>query len=322
MDASQFDLASLTNSLMREDAFDRVAMITTLTTGTSTLNELELGLPSVFLSLQYADADFPGPGRQTAATSLTDLREYVVGHGLEGSIDLLIVDPHHTYRSSVECLEMSLALLRPGGVLLVHDCLPPFDMTDPEFVPGDWCGLTFAAFRDVCTARGLQWCTVDANYGIGVAAVTGPSASPSRVADHAWPDADAVAEMTLEYEDDPFAMMRAVAPEHALDAVARVRAGQSVEDLVREFTGVGPLVPGVHQQADEAEVENEASAPAEVAGPTAEVAGLTAEVERLSAELAAVTSALVEVSTRPSRQLQALGRSLPAAVQLRVNRLR
>lgn len=308
MDQAKMDLASLVNHLMLEDGVRRVAMMSTITTGTSTLLRLDLGLPSVFTSLQFADEDFPGPGRQTPAMSLDDVRRYSTDHGLAGSFDLLVVDPHHTYPSSVECLEAGLALIRPGGLLLVHDCLPPFDLTAPAFTEGAWCGVTFAAFREVCSTRLLDWCTIDANYGIGVAALAGPPSTPAVPPEaRAWPDSAAIARMIDRYQEDPFAMMRAVAPEQALEAIARVREGRPMDDLIIAFKGLGPQqhVAIGGQRAERAEV-----------------LALAEEVQRVTAELAAATSALVELRTRPSQQIRALRRSLPAAIRIRASRLR
>jgi hypothetical protein len=52
----------------------------------------------------------------------------------------------------------------------VHDCNPAeVSLTSPDFVEGNWCGLTYMAFIDFTLRReGLGFCTVDTDYGCGV----------------------------------------------------------------------------------------------------------------------------------------------------------
>lgn len=84
--------------------------------------------------------------------------------------DLVFVDPFHTYAASLRDIIYGLHLIKPGGIVLIHDCNPPnATCTVPEFVRGEWCGLTFAAYLDVVLfTEGLHYCTVDADYGCGI----------------------------------------------------------------------------------------------------------------------------------------------------------
>ena len=93
----------------------------------------------------------------------------------EGRYDIVFVDPWHTLQDGLADMQGAIALLRPGGVLVVHDCNP----TDPEtivpdFREGAWCGLTFQAFIDTALAAApTAYCTVDADFGVGLL-FTGP----------------------------------------------------------------------------------------------------------------------------------------------------
>ena len=84
--------------------------------------------------------------------------------------DMVFVDPFHTYENSMTDLIGALALVRPGGTIVVHDCHP----TDPQLVspayqPGCWCGVTYWAFVDFVLGRaGIEYFTVDTDYGCGV----------------------------------------------------------------------------------------------------------------------------------------------------------
>src|SRR5262245_61129175 len=39
--------------------------------------------------------------------------------------DIMLIDPWHTFEASLEALQMGFSLLREGGTMVVHDCLPP-----------------------------------------------------------------------------------------------------------------------------------------------------------------------------------------------------
>jgi len=84
--------------------------------------------------------------------------------------EIVFVDPFHTYTSSSIDLWGAFALLRSGGIMVVHDCNPvDASLASPEFAPGFWCGSTYAAFIDflLCHA-GLSFYTVDTDFGCGV----------------------------------------------------------------------------------------------------------------------------------------------------------
>lgn len=83
--------------------------------------------------------------------------------------DIILVDPFHDYACSWRDLEAAFLLVEAGGFLVVHDCLPPNRaMAAPEFVYGEWCGVTYKAYLDFVSSRGLDYQTVDTDYGCGV----------------------------------------------------------------------------------------------------------------------------------------------------------
>ena len=109
--------------------------------------------------------------------------------GPENLYDAVFVDPFHTYESSMIDLLGAFALVRPGGTIVVHDCHP----TDPEIVSpgyrfGIWCGVTYWAFLDFVLGRaGIEYFTVDADYGCGVIRKTGRSSGDHDAAlEFAW----------------------------------------------------------------------------------------------------------------------------------------
>lgn len=84
--------------------------------------------------------------------------------------DIVFVDPFHTYECSRRDLELALALLAPGGIVVVHDCHPLTpEIAAPEFRPKQWLGVTYLAFLDLLRARSeLDYCVVDMDHGCGV----------------------------------------------------------------------------------------------------------------------------------------------------------
>lgn len=224
---TQLTLGELANSVMAQPDRSRVVALTVTTTGNPALRALDLTLPQLFVSVTLGDGDQTTAVDSTAERSLELL-------GLEGTIDLVIADPHHTYQASVAGVVDGLQLLRPGGVMLVHDCLPPPDLMEPEFQEGSWCGESYAAFRDVCRGTGLPWFTINADFGIGV--VSRPARHPTGVAVEEMPAHDPTSSLQ-EYLADPYKFMRTVTASDAQLAIQRLVAGEPVDDLLEEFPG-------------------------------------------------------------------------------------
>jgi hypothetical protein len=84
--------------------------------------------------------------------------------------DIMLVDPFHEYETSLRDIVAAFDLVVPGGIIVVHDCLPPSKtLAAPNFIPGAWCGVTYKAYLDFVTARGdLTYYTVDTDFGCGV----------------------------------------------------------------------------------------------------------------------------------------------------------
>lgn len=288
------DLGSLANRLIADRALGAVATVTSASTGNPALQRLEHAGLDLLVALQYSHPDQHeqrGPGASRRLQSLADVRRQVDELGLRGRMDLAVVDPFHSYASSLECLELGLDLLRPGGTMLVHDCLPPPHLTGETYVGDAWCGVTFAAFRDLCRSRGLAWFTLAADFGLGVVVASDGRAEPVL-------PAPPLGETRVVYEQDPYAVMRVVDVADLDEALARVAAGRDVEDLVADFPG--------WERAPVGEVP---SLP-----PATRIANLERELDRARYELGQWH--------RPRRQLAGLARSVPAALRMRLARVR
>lgn len=292
------DLGSLANRLVAERRVGSVVAVTSLSTGNPALQRLDQSGLDLLVSLQYAERkQTSAPGARRPG-GLADLRDRAAAMALWGRFDLAVVDPYHSYDSSSECLDIALELLRPGGVMLVHDCLPPLELTQESFVDGDWCGVTFAAFHDLCEARGLHWFTLNADFGIGVAVAPGPGSM-------AAPATEAVAQplrthdvALARYTLDPFLLMRAIDTDRLDEALERVTAGRPVDELVDEFPGWPSALN-----------TETAPLPADL-----KIAALQRELDRAWVAL--------DRLARPRGQLAALSRSVPRALRIRLARAR
>lgn len=284
------DLGSLANWLIAEGETRAVATVTSASTGNPALQRLELAGLDLLVALQYAHPDQQPPGRRRLQ-SLDGLRRSIDEMGLPGRMDLVVADPFHSYASSLECLGLALDLLRPGGIMLVHDCLPPLELTGETYVEGSWCGVTFAAFRDLCRSRGLAWFTINTDFGLGVVAATDGPRSPEVAA-------PPLSETLAAYAQDPYAVMQVVDVADADEALARIGDGRGVADLARPFPGWEHLLFR--------------AAPA--LPPDVRIGNLERELDRARHELGEWH--------RPRRQVAGLVRSVPSALRLRLGRLR
>jgi len=218
-------LASLANDLITGRGLAHVVVITSGTTGNAALRDLDLRGPRLLVAVMYDGEQGESP---------EDVTRLLDPMNAGGSFDLAIADPHHTYESTTAGLELGLQLVRPGGVMLVHDCLPPRELMAAEFQPGPWCGESYAAFRDVCLAHHLPWITLHADFGIGVVVQTDVARSPR---DFAAVRAHDSAACRAEYEHDPYAFMQVVAADDAEAAINALLAHEEITHLRATFDG-------------------------------------------------------------------------------------
>ena len=84
--------------------------------------------------------------------------------------DIALVNSWHEYATSWRDLVEGFLLIREGGTLVVHDCLPPRpEIAVANYIPGEWCGVGYQAYVDfISQRRDLAVYTVDTDYGCGV----------------------------------------------------------------------------------------------------------------------------------------------------------
>jgi glycosyltransferase involved in cell wall biosynthesis len=84
--------------------------------------------------------------------------------------DVVLVDGHHEYETTIRDLNAVFELLTPSGLILIHDCLPETqEIASPTIVEGAWMGLCYKAFLDFALDRAdLEYCTLDCDQGCGI----------------------------------------------------------------------------------------------------------------------------------------------------------
>ena len=164
----------IVNGLAREFGLRRYLEICTSTTGLK-FQYVDPAHFDAYHRLMYRcppghDDGFEITHRTEAETSHALVAELHATLPAAERYDIILVDPHHTYRASRLDLLGALCLLAPHGIMVVHDCNPTDpSIVQPQFQHGSWCGVTYQAYVDFLLGGRLAGhCTVDADYGCGV----------------------------------------------------------------------------------------------------------------------------------------------------------
>lgn len=88
----------------------------------------------------------------------------------EEKFDIVFIDGLHTAIQLYKDIINSLAVLNPGGAILLHDMLPPNKKAqDVPRVQGEWTGDCWMAFVWMRATRpDLVMFTINCDYGVGV----------------------------------------------------------------------------------------------------------------------------------------------------------
>ena len=163
------------NTLARRFRFTRFLEISTPTTGLTYREALEnpdfeLCDRLVYNCPETHTDGLPIDFRTASDVSYEVTRTMFTAGGELPLYDIIFVDPFHTYRCTNTDLTGAWLLLRPGGMMVVHDCNPPGpELCSPEYVRGAWCGLTFQAYVDfILSGVAMNVFTVDSDFGVGI----------------------------------------------------------------------------------------------------------------------------------------------------------
>lgn len=150
--------------------FTRYLELCTATTG-NFYKDLDLKrLPKAHRLMYNCPADFDDGLKIDFRSENFDIAECLSAMSKDRlRFDIILVDGFHEYELAYRDLGAAFDLIDDGGMLVVHDCLPPNATTAaPRFVPGAWCGTTYKAYLDFVHGRRLRHFTVDADYGCGI----------------------------------------------------------------------------------------------------------------------------------------------------------
>ena len=274
VEPGEITLGSLANIVLRRSDVRRAAFITSPSTGNPALRDLDTLAANELLLVQYQSDEH--------------LRTLVEQH--RDSFDVVFTDPFHTYDASQHCLDACLNLLRPGGLLLSHDCVPPPEYVDVTVSEHEWSGVTFAAFRDLMNERGAAWCTLDADFGIGVAIA--PETTARRLDENTQihTDEDRWSRERhdlyfLRYLADPFGFMQTMCADRWEEAVALLRSHGDLRHLAATFVQWDDLLPSA-MRAHLAAERNSGMVQAETPGAPTPVRRVSRVIKRAAGRLA------------------------------------
>ena len=174
--------SKLINAIAAKNGYSSYLEISTPTTGQQFKLIDRNILPTCELAVYYLQNDDVDDHLADFKTGENTSRELLKLLPESKTFDLIFVDPFHTYDNSMEDLVAAFALVKPGGALVVHDCNPEDEsIVSPHFKEGAWCGVTYWAYIDFVLGNiGMNYFTVDTDYGCGVIMKEAAERPPSR----------------------------------------------------------------------------------------------------------------------------------------------
>jgi|GEM_PF-2370837 hypothetical protein len=195
--------------------------LTSSETGGIALNKVRASQFETFVSTRYSpEADIKNniAIHQDMALAVSIIRQ-------NGSFDISFVDPFHTYSESSVAIKEALACLNDNGWMVLHDCFPPYELTEANQQKKYWCGSTYAAFRDVVSATDRAWFVINTDFGLGIIGPKGTSPTIKDVVNPLlkshWENADLAQKRDL-FKQHGIELMRVLSLNNmdaALDAV-------------------------------------------------------------------------------------------------------
>ena len=92
-------------------------------------------------------------------------------HRAKKSYDIIFVDGSHKEADVDKDIENSLKYLKDGGVVVMHDCLPPSKgvALERNATKGIWCGAVWRSVVKIrCSRNDLKLNVVDCDLGCGI----------------------------------------------------------------------------------------------------------------------------------------------------------
>ncbi len=229
------------------DRYKDFISLTTPITGNAVIKGLNISQLSrgIFLTYSVQDDVYP---------RLSEIAELKISdNGAEEIFNMAFIDSWHTYESILEALRLIENKMIDNSFIFVHDCFPPnLELISESFIPGPWCGVTFAAFRDYAVSSGRDWATVVDDYGLGI---LGPRNSVKRKDssefDVRWASMT-MKEKIASYAESPISVMRGVQSSDLLAVIDAMERHGDVSDYVNFDHPMTIPASNLTKQRDEA----------------------------------------------------------------------
>lgn len=221
--------------------------LTTPTTGKAAIKGLNTSQLSraVFLTYSVQEDSYP----RFSEISKIKISE----NAAEECFDIAFIDSWHTYESSMDALALIEPKMIDNSFIFVHDCFPSnLELISENFIPGPWCGVTFAAFRDFAISSGRDWVTVVDDYGLGI---LGPRNSQTK--DSSTETIDGWQKKTMKekisaYVEAPISIMRGVQSSDFLAIIEAMENRANISGYVNTHSTFTIPASNLVQQRDEA----------------------------------------------------------------------
>ncbi len=143
----------------------RCLLITSKTTGTPGIRGIKAEIFEALVSMRYTVPE-------VAMGINSDVSYEKVANEIERfhKFDVAFIDPFHTYEYSLKTLDLGVIMVKDSAWIVVHDCFPPYELTQENYVEGPWCGSTYQAFIDFASQTDRAWFVINADFGIGILA--------------------------------------------------------------------------------------------------------------------------------------------------------
>ena len=122
---------------------------------------------ALFFAATCAKKVWVAPDRGCMATVHKTSDEFFASN--TEKFDIVLIDGVHMCEQVLHDIHNALDALSPGGVVVIHDCLPPTELIAArERVPGAWCGDVYKAVSWFFSRSDYLCYTIDTDYGVGV----------------------------------------------------------------------------------------------------------------------------------------------------------
>lgn len=151
---------------------DRISIIRALTQQLRARSYLEIGVQhgECFDQIQVARKVGVDPDKLSSATHHTSSDAFFAALPPDERFDVVFIDGLHLREQVLRDVANARAHLTPGGVIVLHDCLPPSEAAGGRAVcGGPWCGDVWRAWLELRShVQDRLMAVVEDDFGVGV----------------------------------------------------------------------------------------------------------------------------------------------------------